>query len=388
MPILCRTWAMVPITCLVLAACGDAVTTAPGAVPQWSLGEAVVVLGTREGGPAGFSPIGGIGLGPRSELHVLLPQEHEVRVFGGAGEYLGSVGAEGEGPGEFRRPSRIGFVGDTLWVLDDGARRVSLFHERILLRVESYPPMDGLHAERMARPIAVLAGPALLVITDGQLPFQPAVTGEPGLLFRYANGHFDTLGTMGVDHTGGYLIRGTPGAIEMMLPFPQPFSQVGLWGTANDGSMLTVVDRTGGEEALPAAYSVTSLSAAGDTVSATSHEYDPVPIPASVVDSLLTPYARGGFTVADVRDAAYLPDAYPPVSKVVIGAGGLVWLAREGLPGQRRAWQVISEQGKVVAELLAPAGFEISLVSGDEVWGLVTDELDVPYLVKRPISRE
>jgi hypothetical protein len=52
----------------------------------WKLGEPSLVLGTRDEGPTAFSPIRDVALSPRSELHVLLPQEHQVRVFGSTGE--------------------------------------------------------------------------------------------------------------------------------------------------------------------------------------------------------------------------------------------------------------------------------------------------------------
>jgi hypothetical protein len=108
----------------VLISCSEASTPQPPELATWELGEPSLVVGSLDDGPAAFSPIRSVTVGPRSELYVLLPQEHEVRVFGDDGEFLGSMGAEGEGPGEFSRPTDLGFVGDTLWVLDTGARRV------------------------------------------------------------------------------------------------------------------------------------------------------------------------------------------------------------------------------------------------------------------------
>jgi hypothetical protein len=50
----------------------------------------------------------------------------ELRYFDGEGTFLFSVGQEGEGPGEFRRPTRVRRAGpDTLLVWDQSLRRIS-----------------------------------------------------------------------------------------------------------------------------------------------------------------------------------------------------------------------------------------------------------------------
>lgn len=40
------------------------------------------------------------------------------------------------------------------------------------------------------------------------------------------------------------------------------------------------------------------------------------------------------------------------------------------------------------ASLRAPPGYALQLIGELDVWGITTDEFDVPYLVKRPIVRE
>jgi hypothetical protein len=51
-----------------------------------------------------------------------------LKVFSAAGDFLGAMGGEGEGPGEFSSVQLLGQLGDSLVVLDRRLKRVSLFH--------------------------------------------------------------------------------------------------------------------------------------------------------------------------------------------------------------------------------------------------------------------
>jgi hypothetical protein len=263
----------------------------------------------------------------------------------------------------------------------------SYFHEGDFLRVQSFPPLEDLHPERFSRVAGVVAGPRLVVSTDVGTVFQPNVTTSPGLLMTYMGGTFDTLAAINVDHVGGFLTKGPPGAIEMIRPYSQPFSPSAVWGISAKGSAVVVVDRSEYSNG-PASLSVVRLTAWGDTLSATRFDYMPIPIPESVIDSTLARIVGGGFTENDVRESAFLPTAYPPVSDVLLDEDGTTWISRERIPGHPRLWQVVSEEGVILAQVRAPIGFELRSVGWQAVWGLVLDELDVPYLVKRPILRK
>ena len=66
---------------------------------------------------------------PNGRIAVVNTGSEEVRIFGPAGDFLGSFGQEGDGPGEFRQPTNIQYLsGDTLRVWDQRLRRFS-FHD-------------------------------------------------------------------------------------------------------------------------------------------------------------------------------------------------------------------------------------------------------------------
>ena len=59
-------------------------------------------------------------------LWVLDAGNHRVQVFSADGDFIRSLGGEGQGPGEFEQPSQMAIVADTV-VVRAGRRRLSLF---------------------------------------------------------------------------------------------------------------------------------------------------------------------------------------------------------------------------------------------------------------------
>jgi hypothetical protein len=70
----------------------------------WRLG------GDTESDEEFFGVIGAVALDDEENVYLLDRQLSEVKVFSGQGEYLRTIGREGEGPGEFRRPSDLFFT--------------------------------------------------------------------------------------------------------------------------------------------------------------------------------------------------------------------------------------------------------------------------------------
>ncbi len=92
-------------------------------------GEADLFLGSMDG-PAEylFGQVSGIAEDATGRIFVSDGFQNEVRVFDQHGEFLFTIGREGRGPGEFRRPCCIAFGPDgRLWVRDNGNRRYVAF---------------------------------------------------------------------------------------------------------------------------------------------------------------------------------------------------------------------------------------------------------------------
>ena len=88
----------------------------------WSIDpDPVVDLTLTGSGPAHeFYQVGSMKQRPDGSLMLANRGSEEVRVFSATGEFLGSFGGSGDGPGEFRSLQRIENGGDTLLALGDG----------------------------------------------------------------------------------------------------------------------------------------------------------------------------------------------------------------------------------------------------------------------------
>lgn len=78
--------------------------------------------------------------GDGSDIYVAQPIEAIIRVFDEEGNLKATIGRDGEGPGEFRFPLDLGFVGDSLWVLDRRLSRISWFHQGQFVESSRFAP--------------------------------------------------------------------------------------------------------------------------------------------------------------------------------------------------------------------------------------------------------
>ena len=87
-----------------------------------------LVIGERDGDDNYmlYNPRGPA-VAPDGRMYVLDAGNHRVQVFDATGDYIMTRGGEGQGPGEFTRPSSILIAGKRLYVRDLGNHRVSVW---------------------------------------------------------------------------------------------------------------------------------------------------------------------------------------------------------------------------------------------------------------------
>jgi hypothetical protein len=86
-------------------------------------------------------PIRTLAVSDQGTLALPQAQDGAVRLFSQAGASVGSFGRRGEGPGEFQSLFRLGWHGDTVWVVDHLHSRISYISPSLEPgRIESHLP--------------------------------------------------------------------------------------------------------------------------------------------------------------------------------------------------------------------------------------------------------
>lgn len=279
-----------------------------------------VTIGAADG-PGALSRVGSAVVSTDgSRLYVGQPQEHLVRVFDTvSGGVLAEFGRRGTGPGEFNHVGRLGWRGDTLYVVDIALQRIVMFS----------PEGEHLHTRRIASaPLPETRSPALPV----SLSPDGTVIGEPYLSLRpVAAGLIREQPIVRMDRDGGVIqtlasrdVRGTvaEAAIgDRIAVFVQPLSEVDHRSISADGARLVVVHAPPAASA-PGRFVVTRMTFAGDTLDERGYEYTPEPLPREYTDSIYNAYAvitfRGvgepGRALQAARRFVRVPAYAPPVS--------------------------------------------------------------------------
>jgi hypothetical protein len=118
-------------------------------------------------------------------------------------------------------------------------------------------------------------------------------------------------------------------------------------------------------------------------------EYEPLPVPSIVRDSILavdrSELPGGRREVEVMRRAAPIPRFYPPVRAITIGRDDTMWLELQG--HRPRQWLVLGADGSTAGAVGPPGLIAIGAASATHVWGVEVDALDVPTIVRYRIER-
>ncbi|HST61029.1 MAG TPA: hypothetical protein VLK84_20160 [Longimicrobium sp.] len=391
----CRPLRLAATTTLLLAACsGDAkkdrwqgtVETRPDGVVivrnpaqgMWAEGEGWTVeedlrIGIADGeGPTLFGGIAAVEADSAGRIWVLERQAKELRRFDARGKHTGTIGREGEGPGEFRDPIGLAWAPDgTLWIADPGAGRYTVYdangtfiddHSRNVAGY-SVPWRGGFGPDGLLYELAAVAPPR----------------GEPGQALLRFDPSMQPLDTLRLPtHPGEqFEVRRGNGRIAAGVPFT-PFQVMEfdprgfVWTGITDRSRLA------------------QLRPGGDTVRIVEREAAAVPVAAAERDQ----------SVADLKwftdqggrvDAGRIPARKPAYEQVIPDGEGGVWV-RPALPAGETgaAFDVFDAEGRYQGRVRLPGGmdaFPTPVIRGDAIYGVARDSLDVQHVVRARIRR-
>jgi hypothetical protein len=328
---------------------------------------------------------------PTGVIFARIGSDGTVLVFHPDGRFDRRIGRTGQGPGEFQVADEHGFIGDTLWVRNWPAPRISLFLA------------DGRHLATTATPYDIgkrTAGPTGIsgFLAGGRAYVRPSEfvidandrVRMPMLLGARDMKRVDTVATV-------------------LMPQSLFIPGVGMWGFGPvPRAPLIAVSSTGTSIAVaewnrssPTTVDLRVLAADGTERLRKGLPFAANPIPTRIRDSLIAlgvtkarPQIDAGRRRGIAIPGSYevlvergldLPPTYPPVRKLVLGIDGTIWLERFG-EGRGGSWLVLNASGEPVFQVQLSPGFDLQQATARSVWGTERDDLDVAYLVRLDLT--
>ncbi len=306
---------------------------------------------------AAFGAVGGIVVANRGSA--------QVRFYDEEGRFTGALGADGDGPGEFRRLSGVErYAGDSVVAFDPSARRGTVITASGTLgRVVTFaipdntmttPVVDALHVPEsggffVSATVMPAGRPAPGRVRIPQLVLATSATGVLQ----------DTVAGM----SGFEQYIGSTGLIQ------PPFPRMSL--AAVHGDELYVCDGDQPEYAV--------LAQDGTLRGVVRLPGLSLEVPDPVLDSIRD--ALGSKDEFLRGMAEVLLPTYPFCSGLLVDALGYVWLERFHhsfrMSDDRRSWLVFSPDGAWLGQLDLPANFEAFEVDESRILGVARDSMEV-----------
>jgi hypothetical protein len=363
-----------------------------GDLPAWSLGAPTGRIGGTQARDS--AAITAIEMVMPVDEHLVFIKDSRTRailVFNANGALVRRIGRQGDGPGEFTEVRWMGRQDDTLWVSDGRAMQRSFFSD------------DGTFHRTVSLPYSIEARSRRTAdrgfLSDGLIARYSVVAEPPaGAPKAPRNGNVGILtivdSSLVVRDTLAWLAQGS-GVFEVSVPpriyFPGPdhFVATPLWAPAPDGSGVVVVERVVAPSASPTSYLVTRWDSEGRKLFSVAVPYIPVPVPPTLIDSIVAVYSddmKEHFPSLEaakalVRDSLAAPAFFPPASAIVFGSDGSTWVAREGLvppPHDARRFDVIDAGGNAVGTVTLNKPGNLMAATASAVWVVELDADDVP----------
>lgn len=380
-----------------VSACSDAGSNPSEAAPRLELDEELRI-GSIDDPEYAFGWIRALALGPDGNVYTLHGETQEIRVHDEAGRLVRRLGGAGEGPGEFKSAGMIGFLADTLWVFDYGAYRITYFDAPSGTLIESVQtPVDlgDGSGEDPPRPFGLLPDGTMLgrTMAWSRLVARGEVT--ESVMFRWTRDGelIDTLAVQSLENSS-WEVAPPDGSFGSYTS--QPFGDAAITTIAPTMPRVLHVDRSAPRDDAVPAFRVTLRTFDHDTLFDRRFPYDPVPLEAAMVDSVVAERAealhewQSGVSVGRAAEWAraglYVPDLLPPVESALVGMDGTVWLRLTDDGAGPHRWLGLAPDGEILGELEAPREFRLMTATRDRWWGVLTDELDVPYIIRYAVA--
>lgn len=348
----------------------------PSSLPVWTIPDSAEVrIGSMDGsGPEVFGRIAGLTLLPSGAVVVADAQALELRAFDQGGAHVWSAGRGGEGPGEFiRNISHFSRLSPDSLLASDGSGRTMVFGPdgSYARQLRLAAPREGTARLRI---IGALGDGTFVAVYSNVVPNSSEI---PTGIMRGPEvvGMLDSSGAVG-EGMGEFrslesmirVTRGASGQISSMEVRRITMGRGSVFAVGANSVVAGETDR----------FELTRFDAAGGPTRI---------IRVNTPQVLLDQSARQQTLALDSN--AVVSDTLPAYSAVRIDDVGRIWVQEFVPVFEERAadWYVLDGDGAFVARVVMPRRFDPREFSGDEVWGVRLDELDVPYVERYRVSR-
>jgi hypothetical protein len=339
--------------------------------PTWELVEELRIGAADGTGPDVFGEIRALAVDGQGRIGVLDAQAQEVRVFAPDGTWLRTLGGQGGGPGELAQANGMIATADgNFLVHDPRADRRTVFHPDSGL-VRTYPVRVSSYG----------------FVWDA-MEDQRGVVWDSNMLADDAGVYTDIL--QGFDASGAWVDTVRLPAREPNAPDPPGVYHIEL---ENGNAYTTVPYWPGAARAMDPArafwtkaadvndYRIARTTFTLDTTLVIESRRTPRPVTASERDS----------SVAMLRERydtelewSRIPDEKPVVQALRVAGDGRLWV-RVGAAAGGVTFDVFGPDGIYQGTARTPMTLQryvTPTIRGDTLWGVVTDDLGVPYVVR------
>ena len=366
---------------LIAAGCSTSATDPPALTAR-----ATLSIGALDDPRYAFSRIEGISVGPDGHVFVLQHEDANIREYDSAGAFVRIIGRRGMGPGEFSLPTKMWWSDGSLWVADGNLLRATRF-DRHGSAVETRA-ISGAGVQLSLTSIDLLRDGSLLAM-ERTVPGHPQLGRDSTPLVRIRDNAVDTILWLDVRNTSARV--GYPDGRRFLM-FRHPFSDNDVHRILATRDTIVVARRN--VEPGSGRAELLWFDLNGTQLRRREFELPLLAVPALVRDSVIDNIAQvltgpANATLAVAREQVVksltIPRDYPPFGELLLATDGSVWV-RRGQVGSSDVWWIIDSLGKVSGQLALPPGTRILHVTPPHAWGVRSDELGVPKVVRLTVQ--
>lgn len=315
-----------------------------------------------------LSRVTGLAIDSRLRAYVVDPASERIRILGDDLTLQQEVGRRGRGPGEFEWPATIQILGgDSLYVFDGSRARVTVFEPQDLT-VAYTVTLPHLYSTRALWRIPGQGG----YIGVRSPPISPRQTerddqGRFDIVFSLdKEGERESDSIYAFPSAEALIVRGEG---RVMVGPPHPYGSEPFLSLLGDDRLVYANSRSPSLMILD--HSGTVHHSFG--VPATAVPVSAADLTARIESEEVEPFAR----VLE-QGAPYMWSA---LTGLVVDDEQRIWVGtRSESMRDEREWIAFTREGGQVGSVLLPAPFELHAVRGGRVFGVVTDEFDVPRI--------